>query len=105
MYTNVSWKRNTTLPAFCSPPLRMKTVDGLAGSAGHAVAVEATSQLTRSSELPLMLNGPSLTMLPPRNVIEALVLTPVVPQLMNQFPLGTTKAVDGEHEYADVHIV
>src|SRR3954447_4536872 len=98
MYTNVSWKWNSTLPAFCSPPVRMKTVDGLAGLAGHAVAVDATSQLTRSCELPVMLNGPSVTMLPPRNVIEALVLTPVVPQLMNQFPLGTTNSVDGAQE-------
>src|SRR3954454_19790945 len=83
----------------------MKTVAGPAGSEGQAVAVDATSQLTRSCELPLMLNGPSVTMLPPRNVIEALVLTPVVPQLMNQLPLGTTNSVDGEQEYADVHIV
>src|SRR3954464_2043448 len=97
-YTHVSWKRNTTLPAFCSPPLRMKIVDGLAGFEGQTVVVNATSQLTRSSELPLMLNGPSLTMLPPRKVIEALVLTPVVPQLMNQFPLGTTNSVDGAQE-------
>src|SRR5690349_989520 len=83
----------------------MYTIEGLAGSAGQAVAMDATSQLMRSCVLPFMLIGPSETMFPPRNVRLLFICTPVVPQSMYQFPLGTVRSPEGVHEYVEVHRV
>src|SRR2546423_14573169 len=79
----------------------MNRVVVVVGLVGHAVALAATSQLMRNDPLPPMLNGPSATMLPPRNVMLLLEVRPPA-QSMYQSPRGTMTSPDGEQEYTDV---
>src|SRR6185436_13638821 len=99
-YTKVWFSVMLAPPLLLNPPWRRNSVVGEAWLPGQASAGAPTLQLVRRAPLPVRVNGPSATMLPPLKVSLALVLTPPA-QSMYQLPAGMAVSLENEHGYSD----